>query len=193
MNPVYKSRRIFYIGGTAGDDMNLKAMPIGPDYPTAVHVIIEIAEGSRNKYEYDPELGMFKLDRILYSAVHYPTAYGFIPQTLYDDGDPLDVLVVASQILQMGILVEVRPVGMLRMKDDKGPDDKILGVALGDEHYRDVQRVEQLPHHLLVEIEHFFTTYKHLEGKDVRSFGWEPAEFAVAAIKKGHAKYMEDS
>lgn len=171
--------------------MNLKDLFIGNGHPQTVHAVIEIPEGSRNKYEYDPELGMFKLDRILYSAVHYPTAYGFIPQTLYDDGDPLDVLVVASQPLQTGILVEVRPVGLLRMRDDKGPDDKILSVAIGDEHYREVVRVEQLAHHLLVEIEHFFSTYKHLEGKEVRSFGWEPAEFATAAIQRGHLLYKE--
>lgn len=171
--------------------MNLKDIPVGHDFPNVVNAIIEIPEGSRNKYEYDVKLEVFKLDRVLYSAVHYPTAYGFIPSTYYEDGDPLDILVLASQPLLTGILVETRPLGVLRMRDDKGADDKILGVAIGDEHYRDMRRVEQLPHHLLVEIEHFFTTYKHLEGKHVQSFGWEPTEFARSAIQHGHEKYLE--
>lgn len=158
--------------------MNLKDFPIGEHFPEVVNAIIEIPEGSRNKYEYDPELNIFKLDRVLYSAVHYPTAYGFIPGTYYDDGDPLDILVLTSQPLSIGILVEARPLGVLRMRDDKGPDDKIISVAIRDEHYKDVLRVEQLPHHLLVEIEHFFSTYKHLEGKEVQSFGWEPTACA---------------
>ncbi|HMV26732.1 inorganic diphosphatase [bacterium] len=171
--------------------MSLKDLPIGKKSPDEVHAIVEIPSGSRNKYEYDVELEIFKLDRTLYSAVHYPTAYGFIPSTFYDDGDPLDILIVASQPLHVGVLVEARPVGVLRMRDDKGPDDKILGVAIRDEQFRDIHRVEQLPHHLLVEIEHFFTTYKHLEGKDVRSFGWEPEAFAKSAIMRGHQKYLE--
>jgi len=171
--------------------MNLKDLPIGLKFPDAVNAVIEIPDGSRNKYEYDVELEIFRLDRVLYSAVHYPTAYGFIPSTFYDDGDPLDVLVMCSQPLAIGILLDVRPVGVLRMRDDKGQDDKILSVAVWDEHYKDVNRVEQLPHHLLVEIEHFFATYKELEGKDVKSFGWEPAEFAKAAIRQSHQKYLE--
>ncbi|MBL7961354.1 inorganic diphosphatase [bacterium] len=170
--------------------MNLKDFPIGARFPKVVNAIIEIPEGSRNKYEYDADLEIFKLDRVLYSAVHYPTAYGFIPGTHYDDGDPVDILVLTSQPLAIGILVEVRPLGVLRMRDDKGPDDKIISVAIGDEHYKDVSRVEQLPHHLLVEIEHFFSTYKHLEGKEVKSFGWEPTAFADAAIRLGRKKYL---
>ncbi len=170
--------------------VNLKDLPIHKNFPDETNAIVEIPEGSRNKYEYDPDLGVFKLDRTLYAAVHYPTAYGFIPGTFYDDGDPLDVLIVATQPLHIGILVEVRPIGVLRMRDDKGPDDKILSVAIYDEHYKDVLRIEQMPHHLLVEIEHFFTTYKHLEGKDVRSFGWEPAEFAKSAIQHAREKYL---
>ena len=170
--------------------MNLKDFPIGEHFPEVVNAIIEIPEGSRNKYEYDPELNIFKLDRVLYSAVHDPTAYGFIPGTYYDDGDPLDILVLTSQPLSIGILVEARPLGVLRMRDDKGPDDKIISVAIRDEHYKDVLRVEHLPHHLLVEIEHFFSTYKHLEGKEVRSFGWEPTAFAHAAVRMGRDKYL---
>jgi len=171
--------------------MNLKDLPIGKNFPDILHAIIEIPDGSRNKYEYDVELEIFRLDRVLYSAVHYPTAYGFIPSTFYEDGDPLDVLVMCSQPLAVGVLLEVRPVGVLRMSDDKGQDDKILSVAVHDEHYKDVTRVEQLPHHLLVEIEHFFTTYKQLEGKGVKSFGWEPTEFAKAAIKRSHEEYLK--
>ncbi len=170
---------------------NLKDLPVGKNFPDEIYAIVEIPEASRNKYEYDSDLQVFRLDRTLYSAVHYPTAYGFIPGTFYDDGDPLDVLIVASQPLHIGVLVETRPVGVLRMQDDKGQDDKILSVAIHDEHYKDVSLLEQMPHHLLVEIEHFFSTYKHLEGKSVRSFGWEPAEFAKSAIRHAREKYLD--
>ncbi len=171
--------------------MNLKDLPIGKNFPDVVNAIIEIPENSRNKYEYDVELGVFRLDRILYSAVHYPTAYGFVPSTYYEDGDPIDILIVASQHLITGVLVETRPVGLLRMRDDKGPDDKILSLALHDEHYKEFKHVEQLPHHLLKEIEHFFTTYKALEGKKVKTFGWESADAAKAAIVHGHEAYKK--
>lgn len=171
--------------------MNLKDLPIGDRSPEEVHCIVEIPAGSRNKYEFDPELNVFRLDRVLYSAVHYPTAYGFIPSTLYDDGDPADVLLLCSQELVTGVMVDARPIGLLRMRDDKGLDDKILCVAVRDEQYRHVMRVDQISHHLLVEIEHFFQTYKQLEGKKVSSHGWEPDAFAKAAIQKSHDAYMK--
>jgi len=103
--------------------MNLKDIPAGDKAPQIVNAIVEIPKGSRNKYEYDLNLGLFTLDRVLYSSMHYPEAYGFIPSTLYEDGDPVDVLIFIDQPLHVGVLVEVRPVGILRMKDEKGPVD----------------------------------------------------------------------
>jgi inorganic pyrophosphatase len=164
--------------------MNLKYLPVGPDAPTIVNAIVEIPKGSRNKYEYNLEFEVFQLDRVLYSSMHYPEAYGFIPHTLYEDGDPIDVMVFIDQPLNVGILVEVRPVGVLRMKDEKGNDDKIISVAINDPTYSPIRDIRQLPKHLLVEVEHFFTRYKELEGKAVISFGWAGPHAARQAILK---------
>jgi inorganic pyrophosphatase len=169
--------------------MNLKNLPPGPRVPDVVHAIVEIPKGSRNKYEYDLEMNVFRLDRVLYSSIHYPAAYGFIPGTLYEDGDPVDVLVFIDQPLHVGILVEVRPVGILRMRDEKGSDDKIISVAINDPTYSPITDVRQLPKHLLVEIEHFFTSYKELEGKHTLSFGWSSAGAAKKAILKSIAAF----
>jgi inorganic pyrophosphatase len=169
--------------------MNLKNIPSGKSSPDIVNAIIEIPKGSRNKYEYNIELGVFQLDRVLYSSMHYPEAYGFIPSTLYDDGDPVDVLVFIDQPLHVGILVEVRPVGILRMRDEKGSDDKIISVAINDPTYSPITDLRQLPRHLLVEVEHFFTSYKLLEGKHVMSFGWNGATAAKRAIVKAQKAF----
>lgn len=171
--------------------MNLKYLPIGDDAPHVVNAVVEIPKGSRNKYEYNMELGVFQLDRVLYSSMHYPEAYGFIPSTLYDDGDPVDVLIVIDQPLQTGIMIEVRPIGILKMQDEKGTDDKIISVAKYDPTYAPVREVKELPKHLLIEIEHFFTSYKELEGKHVKSFGWHgvrEAKRAIARASKAFAK-----
>ena len=109
--------------------MNLKYLPLGDGSPDIVNAVVEIPKGSRNKYEYNMDLGVFQLDRVLYSSMHYPEAYGFIPSTLYDDGDPMDVLIVIDQPLQTGIMIEVKPVGILKMQDEKGTDDKVISVA----------------------------------------------------------------
>lgn len=164
--------------------MNLKYLPIGENAPRIVNAIVEIPKGSRNKYEYNVDLGVFQLDRVLYSSMHYPEAYGFIPSTLYEDGDPVDVLIVIDQPLQTGIMLEVRPIGILKMQDEKGTDDKIISVAKHDPTYGNVKRVKDLPRHTLVEIEHFFTSYKELEGKHVKSFGWHGVAEARRAIEK---------
>ena len=164
--------------------MNLKYLPIGENAPRIVNAIVEIPKGSRNKYEYNVDLGVFQLDRVLYSSMHYPEAYGFIPSTLYEDGDPVDVLIVIDQPLQTGIMLEVRPIGILKMQDEKGSDDKIISVAKHDPTYAAIKEVKSLPRHTLVEIEHFFTSYKELEGKHVRSFGWHGSAEARRAIER---------
>lgn len=171
--------------------MNLKDLPIGEQFPRVVNSIIEIPKGSRNKYEYDVDLGVFKLNRVLYSSMVYPEAYGFIPSTLWDDGDPLDIFVFIDQPLTTGVLVDAKPVGILRMKDEKGPDDKILSVAIGDPTYGSIHDINDVPHHLLIEIEHFFVNYKKLEGKHVESFGWDNVLVALDAVKHGHQQYKK--
>jgi inorganic pyrophosphatase len=177
-----------------GRAVNLKYLPIGDDAPNVVNAIVEIPKGSRNKYEYNIELGVFQLDRVLYSSMHYPEAYGFIPSTLYDDGDPVDVLIVIDQPLQTGIMIEVRPIGILKMADEKGTDDKIISVAKHDPTYSTIRDVKELPKHTLIEIEHFFTSYKELEGKHVRSFGWHglrEAQHAIRRASKAFAKTVQ--
>jgi inorganic pyrophosphatase len=169
--------------------MNLKYVPTGDKSPAIVNAVVEIPKGSRNKYEYNLELGVFQLDRVLYSSMHYPAAYGFIPSTLYEDGDPVDVLIFIDQPLHTGVLVEVRPVGILRMSDEKGSDDKIISVAVNDPTYSPITDLRQLPKHLLVEIEHFFTSYKELEGKATLSFGWSGANQARKAIEKSQRTF----
>lgn len=179
--------------------MNLKYLPLGDHAPGVVNAVVEIPKGSRNKYEYNMELGVFQLDRVLYSSMHYPEAYGFIPSTLYEDGDPVDVLIVIDQPLQTGIMLEVRPIGILKMQDEKGTDDKIIAVAKHDPTYATIREVKNLPRHTLIEIEHFFTSYKELEGKHVRSFGWHGVAEAKRAIKQAakafsktvHLKYRD--
>ena len=171
--------------------MNFKDLPIGDQFPRVVNAIIEIPKGSRNKYEYDLALGIFKLDRVLYSSMHYPEAYGFVPSTLWDDGDPLDIFVFIDQPLQTGVLVEAKPIGILRMRDEKGSDDKILAVATGDPTYGSIYDIGDVPKHLLVEIEHFFVNYKKLEGKHVESFGWDNVLVALEAVRHGHTQFKK--
>ncbi len=169
--------------------MNFKDLPIGDHFPRTINAVVEIPKGSRNKYEYDVHLGVFKLDRVLYSSMHYPEAYGFVPSTLSDDGDPLDILIFIDQPLFTGVVVEVKPIGILRMKDEKGPDDKILSVAVKDPTYRNISDVREVPGHLLIEIEHFFTSYKLLENKHVESFGWDNTSAAADAVRYGYDRY----
>jgi inorganic pyrophosphatase len=137
---------------------------------------VEIPRGSRNKYEYDEATQTFRLDRVLYSSVHYPTDYGFIPDTLAPDGDHLDVLVLVQEPTFPGCLIEVRPLGGLDMKDEKGSDFKVLAVPVGDPRYAHVDSLDDLGDHWLREIETFFATYKLLEPKQTEVLGWHDVE-----------------
>jgi inorganic pyrophosphatase len=128
-----------------------------------IDVMVEIPRGSRNKYEYDHENHVFRLDRRLFSATFYPADYGFVPDTLAEDGDPLDALVLLDEPTFPGCMVESRPVGVFWMTDEKGPDAKIICVACGDPMWESVRRLEELPPHLTFEIAHFFEVYKDLE------------------------------
>jgi len=164
--------------------MRLHQIPIGPLTPNEVNTVIEIPKGSSNKYEYDVELGVLKLDRVLYSPLHYPCDYGMIPSTKYLDGDPLDCLVLISQPTFPGCLVRARPVGVLMMEDDKGPDEKILCVASGDPRFRDDRTIADVGEHLLAELIHFFEVYKQLEHKAVEVLGWRDVDVARNLITK---------
>jgi inorganic pyrophosphatase len=136
---------------------------IGDAFP----VIIEIPKGSKNKYELDKETGLLRLDRVLYSAVHYPADYGFIPRTFCDDGDPLDALVLGQEPVYPLTIVEARAIGVMRMRDEKGIDDKIVAVSVHDPAFADYIDKDQLPTHVLRQIRRFFEDYKMLEHKQV--------------------------
>ena len=133
----------------------------------AFPVVIEIPKGSKNKYELDKETGLLRLDRVLYSAVHYPADYGFIPRTFCDDGDPLDVLVLGQEPVYPLTIVEARAIGVMRMRDEKGIDDKIVAVSVHDPAFADYTHKDQLPSHVLRQVRRFFEEYKALENKQV--------------------------
>lgn len=154
-----------------------------------VFVIVEIPKGSRNKYEYDAEKQVFKLDRMLFSSVHYPSDYGFIPETLAEDGDPLDALVLVSEPTFPGCLIETKPIGLFKMWDEKGVDYKILCVPLKDPQWNWLNRLADVPQHLLREIEHFFQVYKELEEKKTGVEGWENHQEALEVISKAKERY----
>jgi inorganic pyrophosphatase len=134
---------------------------------SAFPVIIEIPKGSKNKYELDKETGLLRLDRVLYSAVHYPADYGFIPRTYCDDGDPLDALVLGQEPVHPLTIVEARAIGVMRMRDEKGVDDKIVAISVRDPAFADYTDKSQLPAHVLLELRRFFEDYKALERKQV--------------------------
>jgi inorganic pyrophosphatase len=147
-------------------------------------VVVEIPKGSRNKYEMDHATGRLRLDRALHSAVHYPTDYGFIENTLSDDGDPLDALVLLEEPTFPGCEVDVRPVGAFLMSDEKGGDEKILCVPLADPTWNHIVELDEVPPHLLKQIEHFFQIYKELEEKPTATFGWRDREVAEGIVRK---------
>ncbi len=148
-----------------------------------IDVFVEIPRGSRNKYEYDEERKGIRLDRVLFSSVHYPTDYGFMPGTMAEDGDHLDVLVVVEEPTFPGCWLKARPVGALKMRDEKGTDHKILAVPIGDRRFDAIMVLEDLSPHWLREIENFFGTYKTLEGVLTEILGWEGAEVAWQIIQ----------
>jgi inorganic pyrophosphatase len=170
---------------------NYLELPIGATCPEVIEAVIEIPLESTNKYEYDKTLGVFRLDRNLYSPVHYPGDYGFIPCTLADDGDPLDVLVLVDEPSFPGCVMEVRPVGVLDMLDQGVPDEKILAVGRGNPRYKDVWNYSEIYPHMLREITHFFAIYKDLEGKRVEIKGWRDASAARAKVVECHSNFNE--
>jgi inorganic pyrophosphatase len=169
---------------------NYLALPIGEYAPEKVNAVIEIPRGQTNKYEYDKQFHVFRLDRNLYSPVHYPGDYGFIPSTLSDDGDPLDVLVLVDAPSFTGCLMTVRPIGMLEMVDQESKDEKVLAVGTNNPVYKEVRDYNELYPHLLREIEHFFSIYKELEAKTTRILGWQDASHARATVSECQKRYQ---
>lgn len=163
---------------------NLANYPIGDRAPEVFNAVIEIPRGSSNKYEVDPVTGGMKLDRVLFSPLHYPCDYGFIPQTKYLDDDPIDVLVLLSNPTYPGVIIECCAIGVLEMTDDKGPDEKILAVAVQDPRFGYRRSFDQLNDHTLKEIRHFFEVYKELEDKEVEVLGWKGRDVALDIIAR---------
>ena len=155
----------------------------GTDPAEDVQVVVEIPEGSKVKYELDKESGLLRADRVLYSAVHYPANYGFVPRTLCDDGDPLDVLLLGQEALAPFCIARCRPIGVIPMTDDHGQDDKVVGVHVDDPQFAHYRDVGELPPHRLAEIERFFLDYKTLERKRVTVGALEGRDAAAAVIR----------
>ncbi len=155
--------------------MDLSLIPAQPK-PGIVNVLIEIPAGSKNKYEFDKDLNAFALDRVLYASVHYPYDYGFIPNTLADDGDPLDGMVIMDQPTFPGCVIAARPIGMLGMIDGGDSDEKILCVPDKDPRYANVTSLKDIAQHRLDEIAEFFRTYKNLEKKETKITGWQDVD-----------------
>ena len=158
-----------------------------------IDVRIEIPKGSRNKYEWDYEAQTVRFDRMLFSPVHYPTDYGFVPDTLALDGDALDALVLVWEPTFPGCLIRVKPIGVFQMADDKGDDAKLLCVPLTDPHWSRLNTLDDVPPHLLQEITHFFTVYKELEKKKTRVDGWMSREVAEAVLLDAQKRYPKKS
>jgi len=170
----------------------LHDVSIGKKWPEVVNVVIENAKGSSNKIEYDKDDKVFKLDRVLYSAVFWPFDYGFVPQTWHEDEDPVDVVLLTTYPTFPGCVVEARPIGLLLMEDEKGLDDKVIAVPVKDPRFSHINSVEDLPSHLKKEIKEFFETYKRLEpGKWVKVKEWKGKEVAIETIKKAAERYKE--
>lgn len=147
-------------------------------------VLVEIPRGSRNKYEYDFDLKRMRFDRMLFSSMMYPADYGFIPETLALDGDPLDVLVLVTKPTFPGCVIEVKPIGVFHMADDKGPDEKVICVPVSDPIWNKLNDLGDINPHLLKEIEHFFQVYKDLENKTVDVGGWGDVKEAQEILKQ---------
>ncbi len=171
--------------------MSYLKLPIGANAPELVNAVVEIPAGGVNKYEYDKKLGVFRLDRPLYSPVHYPGDYGFIPSTLASDNDPLDIVILVAQPTFTGCLVEARPVGVLEMLDQNVRDEKVLAVSSGNPRYEEVHNYTDVYTHVLREIAHFFSIYKDLEGKRTKMVGWKEVGFAHQVIMESHQRYLD--
>lgn len=156
----------------------------------SVLVVVEIPKGSRNKYEYDEKLQCFKLDRMLFSSVHYPADYGFIRDTYAEDGDPLDAMVMVGEATFPGCVIEAKPIGLFKMWDEKGLDHKVLCVPVSDPQWNKLDDIGDVNEHLLLEIEHFFAIYKDLEMKKTRVAGFSGAASAWEVVESARQAFV---
>ena len=164
---------------------------ISPGEKDKMNVIVEINKGSKNKYEIDKETGLIALDRAAHTAQDFPFDYGFVPQTLWHDNDPVDVIILATFPLMPGVLVKVRPVAIMNMTDSGEGDDKIIAVPVSDPRWDEVADLSDLNKHTLKEIEHFYSTYKKLQNKEVEVHGFKGKSAAEAAFEQGKRLYEE--
>lgn len=165
-------------------------IPAGTHLPSAVNAIVEIPKGRRSKFEVDPVTGLMRLDRYLYSASHYPGDYGFIPSTLAEDGDNLDILVMVNEPTFSGCLIQARVIGLFKMIDRGQHDYKVLAVPNSDPLFAEYQELDDVPKHFLREVEHFFASYKLLEGVTIITEGWENAAAAAAQVHDCVDRFM---
>lgn len=163
----------------------------GPNWPEVIYVVVEIPKKSRNKYEYDEAGGFLRLDRRLFSSLHYPGDYGMIPQTLAADGDPLDVLVMVDEPTFSGCVIQARPLGVYHLIDRGQVDDKILAVPEHDPLYNEYRALEDVPPHFLREMAHFFNVYKDLESAEVQGTGWDGIDVAHGDIRQAVERYRQ--
>jgi len=168
-------------------------VPVGENAPKEFNTIIEIPRGSLNKYEIDKETGLIALDRVMHTAQIYPFDYGFVPQTYWEDGDALDVVIMSSASLYPGIVVRTRPIGIMRMIDGGDCDDKVIGVPTDDPRWNEVQDINDVYKHNKEIIKHFFETYKKLQSdEDVEVTKFEGRDEAIRAVEKGMALYQQN-
>ena len=172
--------------------MTLRTIPLGKKAPHVVNAIVEVPRGSNNKYELDHETGAIFLDRVLHSPFFYPADYGHFPETLGDDGDPLDVLVLIKEPTYPGVVIPCRPIGYLVMTDEKGGDEKVVAVAEGDPEYAHIHDITDLPENFTKAVGHFFAEYKRNEkDKFATVGGWQGREAAEALVMKSAEQYQQ--
>ncbi|HET9641332.1 MAG TPA: inorganic diphosphatase [Candidatus Paceibacterota bacterium] len=163
---------------------------IDPGTKEEMNVIVEVPKGSHNKYEIDKKTGLIALDRVAHTAQNFPFDYGFVPQTLWEDGDALDVILLTTYPLVPGILVRARPVALMKMVDSGDVDDKVIAVPVDDPRWKEVKDLRDINAHTLKEMEHFYSTYKNLQNKQVSVTGFEGRAEGEAAFEKGRAMYL---
>ncbi|MEX1063877.1 MAG: inorganic diphosphatase [Candidatus Paceibacterota bacterium] len=176
--------------------MSFHKITIGDESPEVFNVVIEIPKNSQNKYEFDEETGVIKLDRVLHSPIHYPADYGFIPETRSEDGDHLDAIVLGGEPVFVGCVVQARPIGLLKMIDSGEEDFKILAVQNDNPRFKsvkDIKDIESNNPHMLKEIVHFFETYKQLEDKTVKILGWDDGKAAKSEIKRAKESFSKEN
>ncbi|MFO0849797.1 MAG: inorganic diphosphatase [Gemmataceae bacterium] len=166
-------------------------IPPGTGEPSVANMIVEIPKGRRTKFEVDKATGLIKMDRYLYSSTMYPGDYGFVPQTLAEDGDPSDILVMVNEPTFSGCLIEARVVGIFKMRDKGHNDFKLLAVPNKDPLFGDIKKLEDVPHHFLREVEHFFSTYKVLEGVTIEPLGWASAEEGAKEVRASIDRFRQ--